>query len=83
MIEVLLDAGADPNEEKEGGWTPLLGAANQGYQQLVELLLKSGADPSHRNRSGDTALSIAERRGHTRICEIFRAVAEKETQGGR
>ncbi len=47
MITVLLDAGADPNIQKHGGWTPLHGAycgppSLQGA--IVQALVNAGAD---------------------------------------
>ncbi len=55
-------------------WTPLMDAAERGYDIAVKLLLDSGADPGIKNSGGETALSIAKRHGHdatVRLIEQF------------
>ncbi|HEY3081126.1 MAG TPA: ankyrin repeat domain-containing protein [Chloroflexota bacterium] len=44
VLELLLDAGADPRGGgPEGGLSPLVAAAEQGHREAVELLLSRGA----------------------------------------
>lgn len=48
-VEMLLEAGADPEETQLHPWDrykPLLWAVQQGKQQAIEVLLKHGADPN-------------------------------------
>jgi ankyrin repeat protein len=40
---VLLEAGADPNARQHGGFTPLMGAEQNGDLDLAELLIRHGA----------------------------------------
>ena len=65
FISVLLDGGANANDANEGGYTPLMFAANKRYKtgstaEVIRLLIQAGADPSARNQSGLTARDIAE-----------------------
>ena len=43
LVEVLLDAGADPNAAGGKGWRPLHWAASDGFIEGVALLIKHGA----------------------------------------
>jgi ankyrin repeat protein len=45
-VRLLLEAGADPNVEQQGGFTPLMGARHQGDEQMAQLLLDHGAQDS-------------------------------------
>src|SRR6185369_2196634 len=42
--KMLLDAGADVNQQTEYGWTPLLVATNNRFYKLASYLLERGAD---------------------------------------
>ena len=56
---ILLDAGADPNQVTEYGWTPLLAATQNRYYQLGKYLLERGADSAIANKGGWSPLYIA------------------------
>jgi len=56
---IMLDHGADVNQQTEGGWTPLLTAVQNRYYKLASLLLERGADPRIQNRGGWSPLYIA------------------------
>lgn len=64
MAELLLGAGADPNVQQHGGWTPLHQAAAHGQGELVELLLAHGADIRTRSEDGQSAEEKATAGGH-------------------
>lgn len=64
VVEVLLEAGADPNLADLAGNTPLMAAAQLGDVSLVQRLLDAGADPGLRNAQGETAQSLALRHDH-------------------
>lgn len=44
-IELLLEAGADPNGEEWATESPLSMASSKGNTKIVELLLRKGANP--------------------------------------
>ena len=44
MVQLLLEAGADPNDIRESLGTVLQIAAFQGYELIVKHLLKANAD---------------------------------------
>ena len=57
-VRLLLEYGADV-EERQGGWSPLMYAANSEHPKVVETLFECGADPARRDRYGRTARDIA------------------------
>ena len=58
-VELLLDAGADPDIRRDGGLTALMFAAASGSLRAVTSLLDAGADPAARDASGRSALEHA------------------------
>ncbi len=61
----LIDAGADVNVAVgEMGFTPLMGAAINGHDEIVSLLLQSGASPDVQANGGQTSLHLAVNKGH-------------------
>lgn len=58
-VKVLLEAGADINQQSEYGWTPLLVATQNRYYNLGLYLLDQGADPNIANTGGWNALYLA------------------------
>ncbi len=57
--KVLLEHGADVNEQSEYGWTPLLTAVQNRYYKFASYLLEHGADPKIQNKGGWSPLYIA------------------------
>ncbi|RZC59869.1 hypothetical protein C5167_007171 [Papaver somniferum] len=57
-VELLLQAGADPNAVSCGS-TPLIAAARAGRTDVVKRLLEAGADPNYKMNAGLTALEMA------------------------
>ena len=45
-VELLLAAGADPNAEQHGGWTPLMAAEQHGDDDIIAALVAAGAHPT-------------------------------------
>src|SRR5581483_10358759 len=73
LARVLLDHGADPNEDPE--WTALYHAVFRGRSAaFLELLVAYGADVDARSRAGRTAYQEAYRRGREDLCELLRAL---------
>ena len=48
MIQLLLEAGADPNDPREGQGTALQIAAFKGYELIAKQLLEANADANLR-----------------------------------
>ena len=72
-IELLLNAGADPNRMTHWGYTAMHQALRRdNHLRNVELLLDHGADPTLANeKDGRSAVVIAARRGRGDVLECF------------
>jgi len=76
MVQLLLDAGADPNkQESRYRDTPLTFAAWKGHEEVVKLLLNAGANPNVQTVNGETAQQRAMHKGFTGIVELLDAAA--------
>lgn len=60
LAQLLLDAGADPNEKNEAGETPLHIAARAGQHRVVRQLLAAGAKPTATTPEGKTPYALAD-----------------------
>lgn len=67
-VEVLLQAGADPNKATKKGVTPISAAAHKGQVAIMTLLLNGGAQVNLVNPSGSSALIQA---SHFGTCRNF------------
>jgi len=81
IVTMLIEAGADVNEQNEFGSTVLIVAACSGRIQLIDILLRSGAEINASvEGSGVTALSCAVGKEHTEIVKLLiEAGADLET----
>jgi len=70
IVEMLLNARADPNLANVNGYTALIKASNEGHTDIVEMLLNAGAKLNLETRGGGTALMFASN-GHTAIVEML------------
>ena len=83
VAKLLIGAGADI---EKGASTPLMEAAQEGYESLVDYLIHSGAKVTTVANNGDTALDLAAENGHTKICMALLnagAKLEHRSEGGR
>jgi ankyrin repeat protein len=44
MVHALIQAGADPNQARDNGTTPLLVAYRQGHLEVARTLFEAGVD---------------------------------------
>lgn len=54
-LKVLIQADAHLDAKQAGGFTPLMGAAGSGLEEIARALLSAGADKSVRDDEGKTA----------------------------
>ena len=71
IVALLLEAGANPQEKSNSGWTPLHWAARNGHTDVVALLLEAGVNPQKKNASGRTPLHWAAKNGHADIVVLL------------
>lgn len=73
-IRTLLDSGADPNDARGDGLTPLHLASLNGHTEAARILLAAGADVGPESRIGAyTPLHLAARGGHPDVVELLLA----------
>lgn len=70
-IEVLIDAGANPDLLAEGGFTALHSAAQNGDAASVDVLLKAGADKTIMTDEGKCAADHAREAGHLELAALL------------
>ena len=73
VAAMLIHDGADIDAPQRLGYTPLMGAAQNGMAATVQLLLARGADPRARNDDVLTAAELAERAGHAEVAATIQA----------
>jgi uncharacterized protein len=73
VAQLLIESGADVAAAQDGGYTPLMGAAQNGLAATVTLLLARGADPKAYNQDIQTAADLADRAGHPDVAATIRA----------
>ena len=78
LIELLIKAGADPNQLDVDGLTPLM-ACNS--PEIALCLMNNGANPSLRNEDGQTAYDFHMKNGYREIAEAIKKwqSAQKKT----
>lgn len=71
VVQAILDAGSDVNEQGDFGETPLHAAVDDDLVEIATLLMSRGADPSLQSTFGGTALQMAERSGSSRCVALL------------
>jgi ankyrin repeat protein len=69
VVSMLLAAGVNPDPVQQGGYTPLMAAAQHGDAELTDLLLACGASGRPATDDGRTAADIAAAAGHHKLVE--------------
>jgi HEAT repeat protein len=83
IVQLLLERGADVNQQDENKNTALMFAAGNCDRQTIRLLLKAGAKIDHRNGQGLTALEMGIVSGNSGIEELIAAGARLDAQKAR
>lgn len=73
----LIAFGAEVDLKTNLGMTPLMYAAQNGYQEMVGLLLSCGADASLKNKNQKTAVDLALMNGHNGIVQMINGSEKK------
>ena len=71
VVQLLLNAGADPDKGTVHGKTPLQVAANRAQKEVVLLLLNAGADPDRVDHAGRTPIDVASYLGHKDVLKVL------------
>ena len=71
IIEILLNAGADPNIAEGDGWTPLMFSAIRGQIEACRLLIDAGANLEVESKNGWTPLKAAKANKNPLIAEYI------------
>lgn len=79
VVKILLQKGADPNQDSGSGYSsPLMFAVANCDRELVRLLANSGADINFINYRDMTALDIAREKGFGEIVQLLLQLGAKE-----
>ncbi len=71
IARLLIDAGADVNQQDNIQDSPYLLAGAQGRVEILAMCLAHGADLTSTNRYGGTALIPAAEKGHTQAVQLL------------
>ena len=71
MVTLVLQAGANPNLQQQGGYTALHEAAIHNSVERAQALLDAGADRAVRNDDGLTAAEMAEQKGNKEVLDLL------------
>ena len=68
-VQTLLAGGANVDARQQVGYTPLMGAAAAGREDILDVLLRHGADASLSSEDGKTAADVAREHKQPAIAE--------------
>ena len=69
-VQQRLSKAEDINQQIDGGSTPIMSAAAEGYISIVRLLLDAGADLKRKNRWKEDVISCAKLSGNKEIINL-------------
>lgn len=81
-VNMLLQAGANPNIRNADRMTPLLFAASSGFVEVVDLLIANDAQVNTKSKSGDTSLLLAIKNSHIGVVRSLVAAGSKDGYKG-
>jgi len=73
LVEILLEAGADPNTPDNNRRTDLHRAVENGHKEVARILLEKGANVNYADIYGNTPLHYAAQHGNEGIIKILSA----------
>lgn len=72
LIKLLLNTGKfDMNEKDDGGWTPIMWAAEDKHRDATQLLIEQGANVHIRDEELNTPLHWAALSGNLEVCRLL------------
>jgi ankyrin repeat domain-containing protein 50 len=71
MISVILQSGADIEEQDSSGYRALHYSARRGHEKLTNMLLEKGAEAGAKNKFGNTPLIQAAGHGHEGVLKLL------------
>lgn len=77
VVRAVLAGRPDVNARQQLGYTPLMGAAASGNQEMVDLLLDAGADPALVSEDGKTAADVANEHGHPAVATYLQRLLQR------
>jgi uncharacterized protein len=76
VVRAVLTGHPDVNARQQVGYTPLMGAAAAGSQEMVDLLLDAGGDPTLVTEDGKTAADVATEHGHPDLAHYLQRLLQ-------
>ena len=70
-VQLLLQAGASPNQSNKHGITPLMNAVKKGNFEIVKLLVKHDANIQAKPRRGDSVLELSRKSKSPQILDYL------------
>ncbi len=80
-VKLLIEAGADLNQDIDDGATPLYIASQEDHNKVVAILVKAGADLNQARYDGATPLFIASQKGLVEVVETLVKAGADLNQG--
>ena len=71
VVQLLCEAGANTDKDKQDGRTALMFASDNSHLKVVQLLCDAGADTDNARQDGRTALMFASDNGHMEVVQLL------------
>ena len=80
VLKLLIKAGGDVNQLREGGYSPLMKASGNGHVECVKILLASGANALQKTHKRIAALDWAIHKKQPAVIAVLRAHLEAKSE---